>query len=89
MVRSVRGNINQGDPLPNLNKCIVHILDLNINHTKEYLLSAWSTKSIGSHDFYLANVNGSNQLQYLNFSEIFDFQRIAIVNSSTVRIVSK
>ena len=86
-MRSVRGKITQAELLPNLNKCIVHLLDLNINLTKEYLLSAWSARTIRSNDFYLANIKDNNQLPYLNFSEIFDFQRIAIVKSSNVRMV--
>ena len=88
-MRYVGAKITPADILPNLNKCIVHILDLNINLTKEYLLSAWNAKSIGSQDFYLAYIKDDNQLLNLNFSEIFDFRRIAIIESSKVRTAYK
>ena len=89
MVSSVSKEISQADILPNLNKCIVHLLDLNINLTKEYLISAWSTNSIGSQDFYLANIKNNNELIHLNFTEMFDFQRIVIIKSSEVSLVEK
>ena len=85
MVRSVRGNITQADTLPNQNKCIVHILDLNINLTREYLLSVWSPASIGSQHFYFAKIEETDDLNYLNFSKLFDFQRVAIAKSFRVK----
>ena len=87
-MRSVSKKITRADLLPNLNKCIVHLLDLNINLTKEYLLSAWSANSIGSQHLYLVNIKDSNELLYLNFSEMFDFQKIAIVKPYEVRVLS-
>ena len=84
VLRSIGGKIGQHDLLPHQNKCIVHILDLNINMTKEYLLSAWSSSLFGSQNFYLVNVKDHNQLMQLNFSQLYDFQRIAIVQTSKV-----
>ena len=88
MMTSVSKKITRADVLPNLNICIVHLLDLNINLTKEYLLSAWSANSIGSQHLYLVNIKDSNELLYLNFSEMFDFQKIAIVKPYEVRVLS-
>ena len=87
MVRNVRGNMTQADTLPNLNKCIVHILDLNINLTKEYLISIWSPVSIGSQNFYFVKIEETDDLNYLNFSKIFDFQRVAIAQSFKVSML--
>ena len=84
VVRSIEGRMSQHDLFPHQNKCIVHVLDLNINMTKEYLLSAWSASLFGSQHFYLANVKDQNQLMQLNFSQLNDFQRIAIVQTSKV-----
>ena len=89
MVRSVKGNMTQADTLPNLNRCIVHILDLNINLTREYLTSIWSPVSIGSQNFYFAKIEETDDLDYLNFSKIFDFQRVAIAKSFKVRMFIK
>ena len=87
VVRSIKGRMLQHDLFPHQNKCIVHILDLNINMTKEYLLSAWSASLFGSQNFYMVKVKDDNQLMQLNFSQLYDFQRIAIVQTSKVSTV--
>ena len=87
MLRSIRGNVTKADLILNQNECIVHLLDMNINLTKEYLLVAWSERLTRSQDFYCVHINDYNQLKYLKFSEIFDFQGIAIIKSSKVRMV--
>ena len=86
MIRATttNGEIKHTEIFSSNNNCIVHFLDLNVNQTKAYLKSAWTAGSTGASDFYLAHVEDNDQLAYLNFSQIFDFQRILIVTFSGV-----
>ena len=79
MIRATNEKIKHTEIFSSKNTCIVHFLDLNVNLTKDYLKSAWTAGSTGATDFYLAHVEDHNQLTYLNFNQIFDFQRILIV----------
>lgn len=88
MIRAMAEGVTRPDIFPNHNKCIVHFLDLNVNLTKDYLKSAWTAESIGSNDFYLANVEDINHLATLNYSNNFDFQRLFITTLSKVSFAS-
>ena len=85
MIHGINGHINALDILPKNNICIVHYLDLNINLTKDYLMSAWTAGSFGANDIYLSLAEDTEQLSYLNFSQIFDFQRVLMVTFFGVR----
>ena len=67
------------------NTCLVHFLEIsNINLTKVYLKSAWKAGAVGANDYYLVTLESKHQVALLNFSEIFDFQRLLIAKSPMV-----
>ena len=66
-------------------KCLLHFLNIaSINLTRQYLESTWSAGAIGGNDVYFVTLDDINQLALLNFSKIFDFQRLLIIASSEV-----
>ena len=90
MIRSISNSVDTADVLPNYNHCILHFLNLeNPNLMKQYIKLAWSQGSIGANHLYLVNIEADNkQVMFkenrqlgLNFSEIFDFERLIIVSS--------
>ena len=85
MIRAVKGKISPSAILPNNNICLVHFLDLNINRTRDYLKLAWSAGSIGANHLYLVNIEDNKMLDLMNFTEIFDFQRLLISTPVAVR----
>ena len=87
LIKSVGEGITRAEVLPNRNKCIVHFLDLNANRTLDYLESAWNAGAIGHNHFYLCNLQESDRLASLNFTDIFDFQRIFLITTSKVCLV--
>ena len=85
MIRTITGREASTEILRGHNKCLVHFLAIsNLNLTEAYLKSAWSVGAVGSNSFYLVTTDAINQAAILNFSEIFDFQRILIVTLSKV-----
>ena len=85
MIRAVKGNISPSSILPNNNMCLVHFLDLNINRTRDYLKLSWSAGSIGANHIYLINIEDNKMVDRMNFTEIFDFQRLLISTPVAVR----
>ena len=64
-------------------RCTLHFLDVSsANITRDYLKLAWNAGAIGAYDIYLVSIP-ITQLGLLNFSEIFDFQRMFIAASSS------
>ena len=85
VIRSLSNIVTTNDILINYNHCILHFLDLeNLNLTKQYLKLAWGQGSIGENHLYLINIEAGNKHPSLNFSEMFDFERMIIVSSSGV-----
>lgn len=85
MVKTITGPETSVEILQSQNKCILHFLDIaNINITRAYLKSAWNAGALGPKDFYLLAIENINQVPLLNFSEIFDFQRLLIAATSVV-----
>ena len=85
MIKAISGKVLPHKVLHNNNECIIHFLDFeNVNLTKEYLKSAWSAGSLRRNHVYLASIESTDQLTHLNFSEIFDFQRLYIALSYKV-----
>ena len=85
MIRTITGREASTEILRGHNKCLVHFLAIsNLNLTEAYLKSSWNAGAVGTNDFYLVITDAINQAAILNFSEIFDFQRILIVTLSKV-----
>ena len=86
IIKAISGKVSPSEVLYNNNECIIHFLDIeNSNITKEYLKSAWSAGSLRKDHIYLANMGPTDHLSHLNFSEIFDFQRLYISLSYKVQ----
>ena len=83
IIRAISENVGS-EILPN-KKCIIHLIDIgSMNLTKDYLKSAWKKGSIGATHFYLIKIKAIEHLGSLNFSEIFDFQRLFLAAPSGV-----
>ena len=67
-------------------KCILHFLDVaSINLTIDYLKSAWSAGAVDANNYFLVSIIGMKHIARLNFTEIFDFQKLLMTTSSVVR----
>ena len=85
MMKRLAGGENSIEIIKSHNKCLLHILNIaSIKQTRKYLESAWSAGAIGGNDVYFVTLEGINQVVLLNFSKIFDFQRLWITASSEV-----
>ena len=85
MIQKSVGREESIDVLDSQDKCILHYLDIgNINLTKAYLKSAWNAGALGANDFYVVTVEDLSQVALLNFSKIFDFQRLWITTSEVL-----
>ena len=85
MIKAISGKVTRPEPFPNINKCIIHFLDIeSMIITQQYLKLAWSAGSVGAYHFYWIKIEAMKNLLSLNYSEIFDFQRLFIYTSSGV-----
>ena len=85
MIKRITGEEISIQILKSYNKCLLHFLDIaSIKLAREYLESAWKAGAIGRNDVYFVAIEGINQAALLNFSKIFDFQRLWITVSSEV-----
>jgi hypothetical protein len=75
--------------LPGLSHCLVHFIDLSdAILSAEYVKLAWINDALGSNNLYVIYLrDGKDALQKLNFSEIFDFQRMFVVYESVSLLI--
>ena len=85
MIKTIREGETSTAIIRRHNTCLVHFLEIsNINLTEVYLKSAWNAGAVGANDYYLVTLESKHQVALLNFSEIFDFQRLLIAKSPMV-----
>jgi hypothetical protein len=67
--------------LPSHGHCLVHFIDLSeAILAAQYVKSAWSNNALGANNLYVIRLRERKDgLHMLNFSEIFDFQRMFVV----------
>lgn len=82
MIRVIEGKVASHDIIQNLNKCIVHFLDIGDTTTiKEYLELSWVAGYFGANHIYFINhfICHMCEQANLDFAGLLDFQRLHLV----------
>ena len=83
-------NEDISEVLPNHSACVIHFLHtFNINLTLHYLKSAWKAGSTSANHLYLvAYIRPTYDREFLNLSEVFDFQRLFLISTKVKELLT-